>query len=357
LTFPHVLPASSGPARGAALALVAAISFATVGVFSTLAFEAGANVVTLLASRHVMCATLLWAIALAWRVQRPSRRDAAIVLLLGFGLFALQSGLFFSSLQRIPPSVADMLMFVYPALVTGGALLLRRERADGKRIAAMVLALAGVSVVIVAGATSGLDPVGAALALCGAIGFATYLILTEGIVRRNHPIVLTALLSTGAATAYTTAGLGGIGGGIHLDLAPRAWLLMPVIAVCGTVLPFLAFAAATRSVGASTTSIIATAQVPVTIVLSALVLHQAPTPVQLLGGVLVLAGVGVLQARPVPVRFRRFLVPTRAVPALRGRIERALPERRPDRGRPVRRGASRFRQPLTTGVRRNATRA
>jgi drug/metabolite transporter (DMT)-like permease len=345
-------PAFSAPARGAALALLAAVSFSTVGVLSTLAFHDGANVITLLASRHVLCAALLWAVVLACRVGLPAQRDALLVLGLGFGLFAVQSGVFFSSLQRIPPSVADMLMFVYPALVTAGAVLLRRERADRRRVASMVVALLGVSIVVAAGASAGLDAIGAGLALAAALGYATYLLLTEGVVRRNHPIALTALLSTGAATAYLTAGLAGIGGGLDLHVQPRAWLLVPLIAVCGTVLPFLAFAAATRSVGASTASIMATAQVPVTIVLAAVVLGQTPTAVQYVGGALVLLGVAILQARPLPARVRRFLRPSRAVPALRRGVERALPERRPERGRPVRRAAGRLRRPLTATARR-----
>ena len=163
-------------------------------------------------------------------------------------------------------------------------------------------------------------------------------------MQRSHPVTLTALMTTGAGTAYLVAGLLGAGGGLRLDLPADAWLVTIAITLTGTIVPFVGFAAATRRVGASTASIVATVQVPFTAVLAALVLGQSPATVQIIGAALVLSAIGVLQARPVPVRWRRrLLAPTRV---MRGGLERALPERRPDRGRPVRRAAKRVRRPL-----------
>lgn len=339
------LPQAPSGARGALLALVAAVLFACVGVLSTLAFDAGANVVSLLSVRYLICAVLLWAVARVLRLRMPPLRDAVLVFGLGMVLFAAQSTLYFSALTRVHPGVADMLMFVYPALVTVGAIALRRERADRRRVAALVTAVAGIGVVLVASASAGVDPLGAAFALAAALGYACYLLVTESVVRRTHPIVLTALLTSGAGSAFTAAGLTGVGGGLDLRLSPVVWLLIVVIAIAGTVLPYLGFTLATRAVGPSTASIVATAQVPCSTALSAVVLGVAPTGAQLVGGGLVICAVGILQAQVVPVRWRRrLLAPTRAATAIRGRVERALPERRPDRGLPVRRGAARVRR-------------
>ena len=134
-----------------------------------------------------------------------------------------------------------MLMFVYPALVTVGAIALRRERADRRRVAALGTAVVGIGVVLVASASAGVDPVGAVFALGAALGYACYLLITEGVVRRTHPIVLTALLTSGAGSAFSAAGLAGVGGGLDLHLSPVVWLLIVVIAVVGTVVPYLGF--------------------------------------------------------------------------------------------------------------------
>ena len=340
-------PATGVPSagRGASLALASAAAFATTGILSQFAFGAGANIVSLLSGRYLLCAALLWSAVALLRLGVPARRDALLVLGLGAGLISIQSCLFFHSLQRIPPGLADMLMFVYPALVTAGAILLRREQLSRRRVAALGLALSGVAVVLLAGGSASIDLLGVLLALSAAVGYATYLLLTEKVVQRSHPVALTALMTTGAGTAYLVAGLLGAGGGLRLDLPANAWLVTIAITLTGTIVPFVGFAAATRHLGASTASIIATVQVPFTAVLAALVLGQSPATVQIIGAALVLSAVGVLQARPVPVRWRRrLLAPTRV---MRGGLERALPERRPDRGRPVRRAAKRVRRPLS----------
>ena len=121
--------------RGASLALASAAAFATTGILSQFAFGAGANIVSLLSGRYLLCAALLWSTVALLRLGVPARRDALLVLGLGAGLISIQSCLFFHSLQRIPPGLADMLMFVYPALVTAGAILLRREQLSRRRVA------------------------------------------------------------------------------------------------------------------------------------------------------------------------------------------------------------------------------
>ena len=336
--------APSAAGRGASLALASAAAFATTGILSQFAFDAGANIVSLLSGRYLLCAAILWSAVALLRLGVPARRDALLVLGLGAGLISIQSCLFFHSLQRIPPGLADMLMFIYPALVTAGAILLRREQLSRRRVAALALALSGVAVVLLAGGSASIDVIGVLFALSAAVGYATYLLLTEGIVQRSHPVALTALMTTGAGTAYLVAGLFGAGGGLRLDLPAHAWLVTIAITLLGTIVPFVGFAAATRHVGASTASIIATAQVPCTAILAALLLGQSPATVQVIGAALVLSAVGALQVRPVPARWRRrLLAPSRMV---RGRLERAAPERRPDRGRPVRRAARRVRRPL-----------
>ena len=181
-------PAPSAAGRGASLALASAAAFATTGILSQFAFDAGANIVSLLSSRYLLCAAILWAAVVLLRLGVPARRDALLVLALGAGLISIQSCLFFHSLQRIPPGLADMLMFVYPALVTAGAILLRREQLSRRRVAALALALAGVAVVLLAGGSASIDLLGVLFALSAAVGYATYLLLTEGVVQRSHPV-------------------------------------------------------------------------------------------------------------------------------------------------------------------------
>ena len=164
-------------------------------------------------------------------------------------------------------------------------------------------------------------------------------------MRRTHPIVLTALLTSGAGSAFTAAGLAGVGGGLDLHLSPVVWLLIVVIAIVGTVVPYLGFTLATRAVGPSTASIVATAQVPCSTALSALVLGVSPTGAQLVGGALVITAVGILQSQVVPVRWRRRLHGPDSRGDRAARPARAREARAPPRPRPARASRCRTRAP------------
>ena len=60
--------------------LASAVAFGAMGIFGKLAYDEGATVGTLLATRFVLAATLLWLLVGARGI---ARRDASLGLLLG----------------------------------------------------------------------------------------------------------------------------------------------------------------------------------------------------------------------------------------------------------------------------------
>jgi drug/metabolite transporter (DMT)-like permease len=89
---------------------------------------------------------------------------------------------------------------------------------------------------------------------------------------------------------------------VDLRLGPAGWFWVACIAVVSTVAAMLAFFAGLRRTGPSTASILSTFEPVVTTALAALTLAEFLTPLQLLGGLLVLSSVvvGQLGPRPVP---------------------------------------------------------
>lgn len=134
-----------------------------------------------------------------------------------------------------------------------------------------------------------------------AIVYSTYILTAEGIVGRVGPLVLSALVSTGAATTLTLASAAG--GDLDpgsVSVAGFGWLAG--IAVVSTVAAVSFLFAGLRRVGPSAASILSTAEPLVTVLLAFLVFGESLGPVQLAGGALVLGAVLVLSARaPVTV--------------------------------------------------------
>lgn len=281
---------------GAVLCLAAGGSFAVQPVLVRLAFDGGASAASVGALRFVLAAAVLGLLARRALAAAPVRMLLP-PFVLGLTIYGLETGLFFASLERIDVSLASLLMCSYPALVVAGAVVLRRERASRRRLAALAVALAGVTLVLAGGVGGALDPVGIAFALAAAVAYAAYVLVSDRLLGRTEPLVLATMLCAGAATAFA---LGGAATGSLAPGPPPTLLLVGAIALVATVLPIAAFLGGVRRLGPSRATILGTVEPPVTIALSALVFGERLGPLQLLGAALVLAGVLILQLRRRP---------------------------------------------------------
>ena len=281
---------------GALLCLVAGASFALQPVLVRLAFDGGAGVASVGALRFALAAAVLALLARKAIAAAPAR-TLLPPFLLGLTIYGLETGLFFASLERIDVSLASLLMCSYPALVVAGAVLLRRERPSRRRAAALVVALAGVALVLAGGVGGALDPLGIGLALSAAVAYAAYVLVSDRLLGTTEPLVLATMLCTGAAVAFA---LGGAATGSLAVSAPSTLLVVTAIALVATVLPIAAFLGGVRRIGPSRATILGTIEPPVTIGLSAVVFGERLGALQLLGAALVVSAVVILQLRRRP---------------------------------------------------------
>jgi drug/metabolite transporter (DMT)-like permease len=268
-----------------------------MGVFGKLAYGDGATVGTLLAVRFLLAAAVFWAVVVARGAVREARgRDAGLGLALGACGYAIGAGCYFAALERIDASLLSVLLYTFPTIVAAAAVPLGRERIDGRRVAALALGTSGL-VLVVAGAGAGtLDPLGAALGLGAAFTYSAYILVSDGVVERMRPHVLSALVCTGAAVPLT-AGAALLGDLRLGELTAAAWGWLACLALVSTVASISLFFAGLRRVGPTTASILATVEPLVTVLLAFVVFAETLGAVQVAGAALVLAAVPVLQAR------------------------------------------------------------
>jgi len=296
----------SGTERhGLLFCAIAAAGFGAMAVLAKLAYDAGVSPLTLLAFRFALAAAILWAL-LATGGARPRVSPRAIAggLALGGVLYAAESGLFFASLTRLDASIAELVLYCYPALVVAGAVAMRRERLTRRRGAALAVSLAGVALVLAGGSGISIDPLGAALAFAAALGYAAYILAAEWLGRGLDPRRLAALLCTGAAITFTVAGAAT--GHLQLSLSGAGWAWVGAMALVSTVVPIAAFLAGMERIGSARASILSTIEPPVTVLLAFLAFGESLAPWQLAGGALVLAAVALTLPRVrVRPRLRR----------------------------------------------------
>jgi len=282
---------------GTLLCLGSASAFGAMAVLGKLAYDDGATVGTLLAVRFLLAAALFWVLVLAGstadELSALGGRDVGIALALGACGYAIQAGCYFTALERIDASLLSLLLYTFPAMVAAAAIALGRERIDARRVAALVLASGGLALVVAGAGTGALDPLGAALGLGAAVVYSTYILVSEGIVGRVGPRLLSALVCSGAAVTLTlgSALLGEFRPG---ELTAAGWGWLAALALVSTVAAVSLFFAGLRRVGPTTASILSTAEPVVTVLLAFLVFGELLGVVQLVGGALVLAAVLVL---------------------------------------------------------------
>jgi drug/metabolite transporter (DMT)-like permease len=304
---------------GLLLCIASAAAFGAMGIFGKLAYGEGSTVGTLLAFRFALAAALFWVLLTAFghldRLRAASRRDVGSALALGALGYSAQAGCYFAALERLDASLLSLVLYTFPALVAVAAVVLGRERASRRTVAALLLASAGLVLVLAGAGTGTLDPMGMALGFAAAVVYAAYILSSEGVAGRLGPLVTSALVCTGAAVALIlgSAVAGELRPG-ELSLPGVGWLTG--IAVVSTVGAIGLFFAGLSRVGPTRASILSTAEPVTTVALAFLVFGEALSAVQLAGGGLVVGAVLVLSA-PAPTGRREELrVPGDRAPAL-----------------------------------------
>lgn len=284
--------------RGTALVVTSAASFGVMSILAKDATAVDAGVTTVLAGRFLLAALLFWGLAAARgvRLRTLPVRPAIITLALGGGLYAIESSLYFSALTHVDASIASLVLCLYPAVVLVLAVALRRERAGVRQVSALALALIGALVVLSAGAGGQLDATGLLLCAGSTLLYSLYVICADTVSAELDPIAFGGLLSTGAAVALTLAGTAT--GRLHPAALADAGVATDVVlmASVSTVLAVTAFFAGMRHIGATGASTVASVEPVFTVALAALLLGESLTGTQALGGLVVLAGIVLVQA-------------------------------------------------------------
>jgi drug/metabolite transporter (DMT)-like permease len=273
---------------GLGLCLVSAAGFGSLAVFGKQAYAGGLGVVGVLAIRFLVAAPLLVGLALAARRSLRVGWPVAWRLLgLGGIGYAIQATLFFNALTRISAGLASLLLYLYPALVTAGAVALGRARLDRATVAGLALSLVGI-VGVLGLPGERLDALGVALGLASAGWYTGYILVGEYLLRGVDPLAASAYVTSGAMVTFLGAAV--LSGGRVLEATPGAYAAAGAMAVVGTALAIATFLAGMARVGSSWASIASSFEPVFTVALGVAVLGDPLGPGKVAGGLLVVAG-------------------------------------------------------------------
>jgi drug/metabolite transporter (DMT)-like permease len=267
---------------------VSALSFGSISVLTVLTTSAGVPLLTAMAWRYLLGAALLGIITPLKEIRSIRRRRIVQLMLIGGCGQALITYLSLHALEYIPVGPLAFLFYTYPAWVAMLAAIRRTERLTPVRIAALVLALAGVSIMVGA-PTEKLNLIGVLLALASALLYSGYLPALEHVQAGIPALHATFLLIAGAAISFLLAAL--FAGQLFLPAGSAVWVNILLLAFVSTVIAFSALIKGLSVLGPVRTAIIATVEPFFTAMLGILVLGNRFSTATLIGGVLIGAAV------------------------------------------------------------------
>src|SRR5204862_1627714 len=219
-----------------------------------------------------------------WRAFRRADRDARRLLVAWGGVLAVMNCCFYEAIDRLPLGTVAAIEFL-PVIVL--AALGARTARNG---AALALAVPGVYLltdVQLAG-----QPLGVAFAAANAVLFAAYIVLAHRVAQRADVGGIDGLAAAMLVAAVVVCPLGG------WEAAPA--FLDPVVLLAGigvgissSVIPYVTDQLAMRRLPRATYALMVSLLPATATVVGIVVLAQVPSPVEVLGVALVVAGVAV----------------------------------------------------------------
>lgn len=243
----------------------------------------------------------------AWRKGLLDMRGQVRWLaLLGLNL-ALVGVTFYWALDRLGVGPGATLQFIGPFFVLGWMALVQRRPISPVTWGVAAVALAGVTLITEAWAVDEIDVLGLAAGVASAALFAGYFLIGEHL-GQSLPAVTTITWGFVFASLFWLVVLPIWT--FPTDLSRPAWAELVWVGVGGTALPFLAQFAALRRIASGVVGVVATAEPVIAAGTAWVLLDQSLSPVQILGGLLVVAAVGAIHVlgvakvdRPLDVGF------------------------------------------------------
>ena len=289
---------------GLGMAVVSAMAFGVSGAVARGLLDTGWSPAAIVVVRVGLGALLLSLPAARLLRGRWHLLAGHAPLILAYAVLAVavvQLG-FFTAVRTIPVGVALLIEYTGPVLVVAWVWAVHGRRPGALTWLGGAGALAGLTLVLDLGGVGPLDVGGALWALSAAVGLAAYFIMSADSSPALPPVVLAA---SGLAVGTVLLVLAGLSGFVSLevgrssavygDVSLPAWVALGALGlVCGA-LAYATGIAASRRMGSRVASFVAMSEVLFAMLFAWLLLDELPRPVQLLGGLVVLAGVIVLR--------------------------------------------------------------
>ena len=289
---------------GLGLAVLSAAAFGSSGTLAASLLAEGWTPGAAVTVRVVVAALVLTVPALLVLRRTGASLRSGGRPLIGYGIAAVAGAqlCYFMSVQHLSVAVALLLEYSGALLVVGWLWLRRGQRPRRLTAFGALVAVLGLALVLELTSDADLSPVGVLWGLGAAVGLAVYFVVSAQTDDALPPLVVAwGGLAVGGVALLTAVLLGVLPWEANradvLLLDTRVSWLVPILglSLVAAVLAYVAGIAGARLLGAKVASFVGLTEVLFAVLFAWVLLSQSLSPVQLLGGLLVLGGIALVR--------------------------------------------------------------
>lgn len=265
-------------------------SYGILSTFVKLAYGAGLSVNEVTGGQYFIGTLIIWILVLFMKKRGVSGNQAIKLILSGIP-FGLTGIFYYQSLQTLHASLAIIFLFQYIWIGSLLEMVFLNNKPSKEKLIAIGILLAGS--LLAAGITSEtgvhITWQGMMWGLLAAITFATFIFLSGTVGHNTEPLLKSALLSSGGLIVVFIifppvyfVDVSVLGGFIQYGL---------ILGIFGAVLPPLLLSIGMPKVGPGLGTILTASELPVAVLMSALILREQVGVWQWFGVALILGGI------------------------------------------------------------------
>lgn len=268
-----------------------------MGIFGKIVLQSGMGSIDLTLLQNYVVILLLFVYYAVMRLKplKLTLQDLKSILLQGLLGSAPVFIFYYLCLEHINASVACLLLFTNPIFITVYFIVFEGQKNSWQKMLAIAMALIGSIFVlnIMPGNIGKLDLLGIFFGVVSSISYAFYNVHAEKKLTKYQPGVILFYCSIVVAAAASVLNPGFYKLGFINNY--KAVYLTVIIAVVSGILPVVFLYKSIGILGAQIVSVAATLEIPITMLMSVLILGERLSMIQLIGSMLIIASIILLK--------------------------------------------------------------
>lgn len=275
---------------GGVQVLLAGLCFGFLGIFGKLAFASGLKVGEILAWRFLTAALILFTVLILFRrrLLRIDRHQLVICACLGVFGYNIFATFYFKAIEGVSASLAALLLYTFPALVTVGAWVWLKETIANRQKLAIAIAAVGCAA-LVWGEITLTSWTAVVYGLLSALTYAIYILASRRWQKEIEPITSGFYVILFAGIALFVWHQPSISAFSNFSSSQYGYIAG--LAVISTILPMILFLSGLQKLKGAEASVLSTIEPVAATVLSVLIFKEELGLSHILGGASILLSV------------------------------------------------------------------